>query len=60
MTPADTAKVAEIAGSVALLRAKMGPLLRSDSEAIAMLQMLTMNPAVQAFARAHLTKETPK
>jgi hypothetical protein len=39
---------------IAALRAKMGPLLRSDDEARFMLRALEANPAVQMFARAHL------
>ncbi len=43
--------------AIALLRAKMGPLLRSDDEARAMLRALAMNPAVHLFAaRAHLAE----
>lgn len=36
--------------AITLLRGKMGPLLRSDDEARAMLFGLANNPAVQVFA----------
>lgn len=37
---------------IAALREKMGPLLRTDDEARAMLFGLAHNPAVQIFANA--------
>ena len=41
--------------AIAALRAKMGPLLRTDDEARAMLFGLVNNPAVQVFA-AHFER----